>query len=116
MSDENPHGLPPEVFKELQEKYKATLPERLKAIRDAIEALEKAPRAETLTALRFLVHKMAGNAGTYGYQKVTDLCRAGDARLGKILTPFDSSKLTPALYSELKALLKQIQGAFGLNG
>lgn len=76
-------GLPPEDLKKLQEMYLSKLPEKLEAIRLAIEAVRKQQSMETIKALQFLIHKMAGNAGTFGYAEVSRLCKEWDLKLAQ---------------------------------
>ena len=75
-----PEGMDPQAFKKLFEEYRKSIPEKIKAMRDAAIKLKEKFSQEDLTALRFIVHKTAGNAGTFGYPKVSDLCKVWDSR------------------------------------
>ncbi|PIS02234.1 MAG: hypothetical protein COT85_06795 [Chlamydiae bacterium CG10_big_fil_rev_8_21_14_0_10_42_34] len=112
MTDESNNGLPPEIFQELLKKYKESLPERMNGFNHAIQLLKKNPSKENLTQVRFFVHKFAGNAGTYGYQTVTDLCKSWDAKLSEMMNQFPNCKLDESLFNELDALFKKIQEQF----
>jgi HPt (histidine-containing phosphotransfer) domain-containing protein len=105
-------GLPPEIFAKLLLKYRESLPTRLNEIQEAIAALRKEATKEHLANLRLLIHKLAGNAGTYGFNRVTELCRAWDQRLAKTLDALPDCKLDAPLFAELDALLKQIREEF----
>ncbi len=104
--------LPPEVMQKLKQSYLQSLPERLEAIRKAIADLRAHIAPETISALRFLVHKMAGNAGTFGFGEVTRLCREWEAKLARP----ESCAQIPNLASELEAFFAKIQQEFQSHG
>jgi HPt (histidine-containing phosphotransfer) domain-containing protein len=73
-------SLGPE-FEALAKEYKAEMPAKFKAMSDLIISLQNKETEEALTALQFLVHKLAGNAGTFGYMEVSDLCKPLDQEI-----------------------------------
>lgn len=116
MRPEEDNGLPPEVFERLLAKYRESIPDRLKAISEAIEMLKREPSGEALAALRFLVHKMAGNAGTFGYEGVTRLCRIWETKLSTMAKEYPNCKVDISFFSELEAFFKKIREEFGPYG
>ncbi|GAB5411584.1 MAG: hypothetical protein ChlgKO_06980 [Chlamydiales bacterium] len=90
---------------DLKVEYLKTVPEKLQEIEKLIADFLANPNKETKEALKLPVHKTAGSAGSYGFQKVTEMCRVMDQELAS-LTDFaniDSwnEKLTE-FFSKLK--------------
>lgn len=83
MNPNDLDGISPEEFTKLQELYLSKLPERLEKMHSAIEELRKNLSKENIQALQFLIHKMAGNAGTFGYPEVSQLCKEWDLKLAQ---------------------------------
>ncbi len=108
--------LPPEMYRELLAKYLESLPSRLNLIEEAMNSFQKESTKEHLGELRLLIHKLAGNAGTYGFQKVTDLCKTWDRRLSEMVEKFPNCRIDSALFSELNGFLQQIRKEFQGNG
>ncbi|MBU6382787.1 MAG: Hpt domain-containing protein [Verrucomicrobia bacterium] len=64
------------IPEELMEEYRRSIPERLQEIERVIQDVNADPTSqEKLAALRFAVHKLAGNSGTFGYMEASQLCR-----------------------------------------
>ena len=55
--------------------YQKTIPQKLDALKKCIQLLVSQPNKETLEAFRAVVHKLAGNSGTYGYLTVSKFCK-----------------------------------------
>ncbi|MCP5469149.1 MAG: Hpt domain-containing protein [Chlamydiales bacterium] len=65
--------LPPELI----QKYADSLYDKIAEIEDFIQKVESSPpNKEDLVNLRNGVHKLAGNAASYGFPVVTSVCRA----------------------------------------
>lgn len=100
-----------EELAELQEKYKKSIPEKLSAIQKLVEAVKKSPSKESVSALRFDVHKIAGNSALYGYPEVSSLCKKMDMELLERITQgnangdwtFDEARLTDFYNGLVKA-------------
>lgn len=73
--------LPPEIRKQLIDEYRSTIPDKLNSIRQQIDAMYQSVDEKNLSALRFLVHKIAGSAGTYGYMQVSKVCKQFEQEL-----------------------------------
>lgn len=116
MDGNNPGGLPPEIFEKLLVEYKKSLPGRLDAIRKAIDDLKREGSKQNLGAFRFLVHKMAGNAGTFGFGRVTELCRAWEGRVVQMEETFPNCCMDPPFFNELEAFFKSIEEEFKGHG
>jgi HPt (histidine-containing phosphotransfer) domain-containing protein len=68
-------------FRELKEKYKQSIKEKLALIKRLIEEMKNSPKKETFSAFRIEVHKLAGNTSLYGYPEVSLLCKTMDNEL-----------------------------------
>jgi HPt (histidine-containing phosphotransfer) domain-containing protein len=64
------------INKELLESYKTSLPSKLDTIQKLSSTLQ-----EALDQLRFVVHKLAGSSGTYGYMEASQLCKKMESKL-----------------------------------
>ena len=63
----------------LHARYRASFPEKRAELLAALSAWRLQPAsAETLAALYLLVHKLAGSAGAYGFDALTELARGAD--------------------------------------
>lgn len=107
-----PEGIPEEAFKKLKEDYQKSIPEKLQTMKTSLSKLKENYNKEDLTALRFIVHKTAGNAGTFGYQKVTDLCKQWDAKLTPMVNDFKPEKPSDAFFQELEQFVAQVEKEF----
>ena len=65
---------------DLTARYLASIDDKLKELQRLISQYFIAPSEDTLKPLQGAVHKIAGSAGTYGFEAVTDLCRALEQR------------------------------------
>lgn len=113
MSIDPSEGLTPEQIQKLREAYLKTLPERLKAMEEAINGVKKEASAESVGALRFLVHKLAGNAGSFGYMEVSRLSKELEQELVAMI---DSSAFAAIDLKKLVCYLEKIKGEFHFNG
>ena len=68
-------------FTELQTQYKRTLQEKVTEAKRLVQNLKSHYNKEDLVALRFLVHKLAGNASLFGFPKVSEMCLLWDTKL-----------------------------------
>ena len=99
-------------FDRLQKDYQATISKKLSDLSDLIEAVRKAPSLETLTALRFIVHKLAGNAGVFGYIEVSQMCKQFEWYLVQQLQA--PLKLDPKLLEECDRYFQKIKQLYTL--
>ncbi len=68
-------------MKKLQDEYKSSFRQKMQTFQELIQAVQKTPTLETLGALRFSVHKLAGSAGTYGFDKVSQICKTWELEI-----------------------------------
>ncbi|MCX6989680.1 MAG: Hpt domain-containing protein [Chlamydiae bacterium] len=72
-------------IRKIQNDYKLTIPQKIEDLGKLFNAAKKDPNAENLSALRFFVHKLAGNSGTYGYPEVSVVCKEFELEIVEIL-------------------------------
>jgi HPt (histidine-containing phosphotransfer) domain-containing protein len=101
---------------ELLKVYNQTIPEKLAKIKQLMEEVKIRPGQEELAALRFAIHKMAGNSGTYGYSEVCQLCMAAESRLNEILGKLPSTPPPPEWLNQLDQLYLDIEKGFKNRG
>jgi HPt (histidine-containing phosphotransfer) domain-containing protein len=112
MSINPSDGLSPEEIEKLQEIYRKTLPERLRAIKEAIVAVEQNASAESADALRFLVHKLAGNAGSFGYMEVSRISKELEKELIQLIDQSAFDRIDP---KRLSLYFETIKNEFDLH-
>lgn len=99
-------------FQHLISEYQATIPERLELLKSLIQEMKKKPNEKTLQALRLQVHKIAGNAGLYGYNEVSEICKEFDRLLGKDIELFHKHATTSGWIEQFEAYLEKIRKGF----
>ncbi len=112
MTTANSNPLPPEVAKELQQTYLAGLPAKISEIQSLTKQLSSTPSLESLKALRVLIHKMVGSAGTYGFPLVSSLCKPWDMRLMEFIEHFPACQKDLSWLQELGQLPEQLKKGF----
>lgn len=93
-------------YQQFLEKYKVSLPEKLETLKNLVANLQKIYNKEDLTALRFLVHKVAGNASLFGFPELSKVCHTWDIKLSDALQAFPN-----ALSYDLQELIDQFEKA-----
>jgi chemotaxis protein histidine kinase CheA len=90
-------------------KYLAEAPERMREIRGALAQAAAGDR-QALTDLRMLLHRIAGSAGSYGFDEATTRARHAEAVAAGLLD--SGSPLTPEVAGTLAALIDEVRAAF----
>lgn len=80
--------FPNEILSDLVDEYQKSIGEKIENIEKLLLEVEKNPSLENLSALKTEVHKIAGSAGSYGYKKAGDLCKALDNKLKELIDHF----------------------------
>lgn len=70
----------------LRAKFAAELPQRLAEAEGHLAALRSGGGAETLKALRMIVHRLVGTGGTMGFSILSETAAVLEARLDGCLT------------------------------
>ncbi len=94
----------------LFEEYKWSLLDKYYILRDLREGFLQNKKKEDLEALKKAVHKLAGNSGSYGFLKVSELCKKEEQDLEKGLQEIDKrdwGKELPSFFSSLLAAFSE---------
>lgn len=100
-------------FKKIQEDYIREIPDKIKAMETLLGQLKSAPNAQVVMEFRNHVHKIAGNAATFGFPKATELCKEWDLKLKEIAEGYSPEKLT-AVLAQLEPFMTSLKSAFNL--
>jgi UDP-N-acetyl-D-glucosamine dehydrogenase len=103
------------AFHHLISEYQATIPDRIELLRNLIQEMKEKPNEKTLKELRLQVHKLAGNAGLYGYNEVSQICKDFDKLLTKDIEDFKKYANTPEKIETFHTYLEKIKKAFKSN-
>jgi HPt (histidine-containing phosphotransfer) domain-containing protein len=99
-----------EMERELLAHYLASAEERLDSVRQAAESARGRPAdAAALDGLRRVLHKIAGNAGTYGFPV---LGRSARALEKQALAARDAPPAPAALFAGTDGFLREMEAAF----
>ncbi|MCE2983775.1 MAG: response regulator [Parachlamydia sp.] len=63
------------LYEDLMTRYNSLIPEKIERLEEQILNIQKKPSIDHLTVFKNEIHKIAGSAGSYGYLRVTQLCR-----------------------------------------
>ena len=95
----------------LHARYRASFPDKRAELLAALSAWRNQPTSvDAIAALYLLVHKLAGSAGAYGFDALTDLARSADrllqphARGGEPLTNAHCAPIDAAVVAVGEAL------------
>lgn len=99
-------------FQNLILAYQASIPERLALLQGLFEEMKKKPNEKTLKALRLQIHKLAGNAGLYGYDEVSKICKDFDVVLGKDLLLFQEYANVEEWINKFSDYIEKIKKSF----
>src|SRR5258708_7275556 len=104
--------LPDPEFIRLQEEYRNEIPQKLNELSRLIRAVRSAVTAETLRALRLHVHRLAGNAETFGYMEVGVICKQWDKDICQKIEELPHSSPDSKWLMELDLNFKKIKENF----
>jgi UDP-N-acetyl-D-glucosamine dehydrogenase len=99
-------------FQSLIRAYQTSIPDRLELLQGLFEDMKKKPNESTLKALRLQIHKLAGNAGLYGYDEVSKICKEFDEVLGKDIILFQQNANTKDWIEEFNSYMEKIKKSF----
>lgn len=110
QSNAGPEGLDDEMARELLEHYLAGAAERLSSLEQALRSSEAHPAdPAALEALRRVLHKTAGSAGTYGFPELTRSARRVEQG---VAAARDAPPGAPALFAAARAFHAEMAEAF----
>lgn len=105
-----------ERLKAIQEKYRKaydkTIPEKLILLEGLLQEMQNGIQEPTLKAFRMEIHKIAGSAGTVGYDEVSAICKKLDGELSSMLEKFKDNPPDPAVVTSFKAEFNKVKESF----
>jgi HPt (histidine-containing phosphotransfer) domain-containing protein len=105
----------PKILAAITEEYRKTIPQKLELLDQLVKCLENEKTIEALKGLRQHIHKLAGSAGTYGFDEVSALCKQWDLRLLQLIDRFPVEGIEGSLWADLALLSKNIKQGFGYD-
>ncbi len=106
------HSMDQNTLDGLKKEYIKSIPKKIKYLEDLIDMMKEKKDQETLKNFRFEVHKLAGNAGTYGFSKVSQLCKAQEQLLIPYIESFSSSMMSQSFFLNLDQFIEKIKKGF----
>ncbi|MCF7853085.1 MAG: Hpt domain-containing protein [Simkaniaceae bacterium] len=107
--NQTPEGMSPDSYEKFLKDYRKEFPGKIKALREASHRLESSYNKEDLTAVRFIVHKIAGNGAIFGYPEASRICLEWDTRLSKMLEAFTGEAPSGAFFKELNSFINHLE-------
>lgn len=96
---------------EIRQKYIHSISDKLLLLSDLIANFEKNNDEVSLIALRDLIHKIAGSAGSYGFSNVSNLCKKLEMRIEEQIKSkkYADKELNESFYEFLKNIKYNFQ-------
>lgn len=101
-----------EILQKFAEEYKQTIPEKIRALQSILDDMRRQITPKNLKELRFQIHKIAGSAGTYGFDSVSQRCRQWESDLLEKIESLQEGVGDPAWLEAFEAQFKQITKDF----
>jgi len=96
----------------ITENYRKKIPETLATLRKLLDNVKNNLSDETLKALKFQIHKLAGNAGVYGYVQVSEICKEFDSELSLKIEALKHGKDDLRWINHFECYLEKIEEGF----
>ncbi len=100
------------ILEELTRQYKEGIPGKIHKIESLIQSFNQSWTRDSLKDLRIEIHKLAGNAGTYGYPSVSALCKKLDQELIPYIETLGSEHKNQPPFNSLDDFFKQLKEIF----
>lgn len=100
------------ILQSLRKEYDKTIPIKLNLLGQLIDALKKRWNKDDLIALRFHIHKIAGSAGSYGYDTVSEIGKVLDQASLDELDHFDPLHVNRELLAKFDQSFESIKQGF----
>ena len=98
-----------------RKEYDKTIQEKLKTLESLIQEMQQGIQEPTLKAFRMEIHKIAGSAGTVGYDTVSVFCKQLDAELSDMLKKFQDVPPEPSIVTRFQSDLSHIKDLFSFK-
>ena len=104
--------MDPKILAAITEEYRNTIPQKLELLDQLVSSLETNKTLEALKSLRQHIHKLAGSAGTYGFDEVSTLSKQWDLRLLHLIDRFPVEGIEGSLWTDLTLMSQNIKKGF----
>lgn len=101
-----------EMLRFLKDEYYKTVPDKLSQMRSLIDSLKENWNKDNLIAFRFTVHKIAGSAGSFGYERVSEICKVVEQSILDELGHFDPFHVNKELLVKFDHFFESIKLGF----
>lgn len=95
-----------------RKEYDKTIEEKLKTLESLIQEMQKGIQEPTFKSFRVEIHKIAGSAGTVGYDAVSVFCKQLDTELSDMLDQFKVTPPDPSIVTRFQSDLSRIRELF----
>lgn len=112
QQNNNQSGFDQAAFDKIIEEYRQAIPGKLETMQNLINEMHGTIQEDKLKELRFIVHKLAGNAGIYGYPQVSVVCKQFDDLLIEKLKLFALSGADPTWVHDFDLYLNKVKEGF----
>ncbi|MBS3904968.1 MAG: hypothetical protein KGZ39_06550 [Simkania sp.] len=92
--------------------YRKGIPRKLELLQQLVAGVKRERSLPSLEALRYEVHKITGNSGTYGYITASDLCKQLDVDLREKIKSFTKDIISEEWLVSLDSFLQRVERAF----
>lgn len=103
---------PSDEFEKLKQDYKNKIPEKIQEITKLIETLKNQPSDKAFADVRNWIHKLAGNAGSFGYNSVSVFCKEWDRKLTKAMENTADALKNQQMMNDLSGFVSQLSQKF----
>jgi DNA-binding response OmpR family regulator len=104
--------LPEKLLSDIKLEYQNSIPDKLERLEKMILAIQKNLTLENLENFKREIHKIAGSAGSYGYSKVTDLCKQMEEEVTEQIELFKINSYAASWDMKLDDFFTQIKFHF----
>jgi len=107
--------LPDQLLSSLKETYQKSIIDKVERLERLILTVQRTPSIAHLEALKEEVHKIAGSAGSYGYQMVSELCKNLEGEINQQLKIARTGEIQTDWINSLDEFFTQIKLHFQMQ-
>lgn len=101
-----------EILAEIKDEYRKSIYSKIERLEEFILNVQKKSDVSSLQELKVEVHKLAGSSGSYGYPKVSEICKIMEIELIKQIDLAKYSKPSPQFINSLDEFFTQVKMYF----
>lgn len=100
-----------EIPEHLKNEYKSDFPNILNEVHQLIETFKGNKNQENLTKLKVAVHKIAGTAGVFGFNKTSDIAKQWEHVLDTKLSTFSAESCNDPFIEDNYKRFEELKGS-----